>query len=135
MKKRSKSNLPAKLARGRERFEKWRRAHKPRARFPEHLWSAAANLARKYGISRTARILRLDYQGLKKRIEAADSGDLSQAAVRPKFVELPLSGTDFTAECTIECEDAKGARIRIHLKGPQLPDLAALGRALWSHDR
>ena len=98
-------------------------------------WLPQTRDALEIWISRTVRILRLDYQGLKKRIEAADSGDLSQAAVRPKFVELPLSGTDFTAECTIECEDAKGARIRIHLKGPQLPDLAALGRALWSHGR
>ena len=59
MKNRLKSNLPAKLARGRERFEKWRRAHKPRARFPEHLWSAAASLARKYGINRTALITKV----------------------------------------------------------------------------
>ena len=37
-----------------------------------------AKLAGEYGLNRTARALRLDYKGLKKRIEVADSGDLSQ---------------------------------------------------------
>ena len=36
MEKRLKSNLPAKLARGRERFEKWRRKHKTYRRLPEY---------------------------------------------------------------------------------------------------
>ena len=135
MKNRLKSNLPAKLARGRERFEKWRSKHKTYHRLPEYLWSAAAKLAGEYGLNRTARALRLDYKGLKKHIEAIDSGDLSQTTVRPKFVELPFSGTNVTAECTIECEDAKGVKIHIHLKGPQLPDLVALSSVLWNHGR
>ncbi|MFA4837227.1 MAG: hypothetical protein WC749_14320 [Dehalococcoidia bacterium] len=135
MKNRLKSNLPAKLARGRERFEKWRSKHKTYHRLPEYLWSAAARLAGEYGLNRTARALRLDYKGLKKRIEVADSGDLSQTTVGPKFLELPLSGTNVTAECIIECENINGIKLRIHLKGPQLPDLAALNSVLWIHGR
>ena len=124
MKNPSKSNLPAKLARGRERFEKWRSTHKQRTRFPERLWSAAVKLAHEYGVNRTARALRLDYNGLKKRMESSVSGDLSQAVVGSKFIQLLGSELTAVAECAIECEDAKGTRIRIHLKGPQLPDLA-----------
>jgi hypothetical protein len=135
MKKRSKSNLPAKLARGRERFEKWRRKHKAYRRLPEYLWSAAAKLAGEYGINRTARALRLDYSGLKKRIDFCVSDGASQASAEPKFMELLPSGTNSAVECTIEYEDAKGAKIRIHIKGTQLPDLAAISGSLWNGTR
>jgi hypothetical protein len=60
MKNPQKHVLPAKLARGRERFEKWRSVHKARARFPEHLWSLASKLAHEYGLNMTAHTLRLD---------------------------------------------------------------------------
>ena len=135
MQNRLKSNLPAKLARGRERFEKWRSKHKTYRRLPEYLWSAAAKLAGEYGLNRTARALRLDYKGLKKRIEVADSGDHLQTTIGPKFLELPLSGTNVTTECIIECENINGIKLRIHLKGTQLPDLGALNSVLWSHGR
>ncbi len=135
MQNRLKSNLPAKLARGRERFEKWRKKHKTHTRLPERLWSAAARLAGEYGLNRTACALRLDYKGLKKRIEVADSGNLSQTTIGPKFMELPLSMTNVTSECIIECENINGIKLRIHLKGSQLPDLGSLNSVLWSHGR
>ena len=53
----------------------------------------------------------------------------------PKFLQLLPSELTAVAECAIECQDAKGATIRIHLKGPQLPALAALSSVLWSSDR
>ena len=129
------SNLPAKLARGRQCFEKWRRTHKPRTRLPEPLWSLAAELAREYGLNRTARTFRLDYHGLKKRIKLATSDDVSPAISTPPFLELLPSGPHSSIECTIECEDGQGARIRIHLQGRELPDLAALSRGLWNPER
>jgi len=135
MKNRLQSNLPAKLARGRERFKKWRSTHKQRTRFPEYLWSAAAKLAREYGLNRTARTLRLDYNCLKKRIGFPVSENGSQAKSTPQFLELLPSGANLAVECTIECEDAKGAKIRIHLKGAELSDMAALSSVLWSHGR
>ena len=135
MKNRLKSNLPAKLARGRERLEKWRSKHKTYHRLPEYLWSAAAKLAGEYGLNRTARALRLDYKGLKKRIESAVSGGRPQASAGTQFLQLLPSELTAVVECAIECEDAKGAKIRIHLKGRELPDIAALSNALWSHGR
>ncbi len=65
MKNPRKSPLPAKLARGRRCFERWRRDHKPPTRLPESFWSLAVELAQEYGLSRTSRTLRLDYNGLK----------------------------------------------------------------------
>ncbi|MFH1614347.1 MAG: hypothetical protein ABIG61_04595 [Planctomycetota bacterium] len=135
MKNRSKSNLPAKLTRGRKRFEKWRKKHKTRTRLPEPLWSAAVKLAQDYGINRTARALRLDYSGLKKRIESTVSGDPAQAVAGPNFIQLLPAELTAVAECAIECRNPNGATIRIHLKGPQLPDLAALSQSLWNGDR
>jgi hypothetical protein len=135
MKNRMRSKLPAKLARGCERFEKWRKEHKTRTRLPERLWSAAAKLAHQYGLNPTVRALRLDYSGLKKRMESTVSGHPSQTAVGPKFLQLLPSELAAVTECAIECENAKGTKIRIHLKGPQLPDLAALSSSLWNSDR
>jgi len=83
MKNRLKSNLPAQLARGRERFEKWRSKQKTRSRLPEPLWLAAVKLAQRYGVNRTARALRLDYNGLKKRMESTICDAPVQAGVKP----------------------------------------------------
>jgi len=135
MKNRSISHLPAKLARGRERFETWRKKQKTRTRLPERLWSAAVKLAQEYGVNRTARTLRLDYNGLKKRMESTISGDPSPAAASPEFIQLLGSELTSGTECAIECRNPNGATIRIHLKGPQLPDLEALSKSLWHGDR
>ena len=135
MKNPSKSNLPAKLVRGRERFEKWRSKQKTRSRLPEALWSVAVKLAQEYGINRTARTLRLDYSGLKKRMESSVSDAGVEAGGKPVFLQLLGSELTAVAECAIECQNANGTRIRIHLKGPQLPDLAALTASLQEGER
>ena len=135
MKKPLESNLPAKLARGHRRFERWRSTHPPHSRLPEPLWSLAAQLAREYGVSKTARTLRLDYHGLKKRSELVVSDEASKPIAASSFLELLPAGPHMPVECTIECEDGQGARIRIHLTGRELPDLAALSSSLWNGDR
>jgi hypothetical protein len=132
MKPRSKSNVPARLVRGRERFDKFRKKHKGYRRLPESLWSAAVKLAQTYGVNRTARTLRLDYSGLKKRLESTISEIPSEPATGPKFIELLPSELTAAAECALECRRPDGTTIRIHLKGPQLPDLAALSQSLWN---
>ena len=79
-----------------------------------------------YGVNRTARILRLDYSGLKKRLESTVSDTASEAMPSPQFMEPLPSELTAAAECALECRRPDGTTIRIHLKGPQLPDLAAL---------
>ena len=90
-------------------------------------------MADRYGINRTARALRLDYYSLKKRIEqktAVASGDRQGSAVAT-FLEVAPLPSDVTGECTLELEDAGGAKMRIHLNGCEAPDLTALSRSFW----
>jgi hypothetical protein len=119
-------DLPAALSRAQRKIEQWRRQQRPRARIPEELWREAAELAGVHGINRTARALRLDYYSLKKRAAAAARPDEHA----PQFVEILPGGLPASRpECTIEVEDASGAKMRIHLQGGDLPDVAALARA------
>jgi hypothetical protein len=135
MKNPSKSNVPARLDRGRERFERWRRQQKTHCRLPEPLWDLAVKLAREYGVNRTARTLRLEYRALKKRVEANASGDSSRESTGQPFLQLLGSELTTVMECVMECEDAHGTKLRLHIKGPQLPDLAAWIGKLWNRER
>jgi hypothetical protein len=99
-------------------------------RIPERLWTLAANLAATYGVSKTASTLKLDYYSLKRRLPeitmpAAQGG-------QPAFLDLSVPALAAPGECVIECENADGARMRIHWKGVSLPDLAALASRFWS---
>jgi len=131
MSTRLKLKVPARLARGRQRFDKFRKTHKGYRRLPDSLWSAAVKLARTYGVNRTANALRLDYSGLKKRLISPASDTPPDAPLGSGFIEL-LPSAATAAECVLECQDARGTKLRLHFKGPQLPDLAALSRALWN---
>jgi hypothetical protein len=119
------SDVPAALGRVQRKMERWRRRHRPRAPLPEELWREAAALACAHGINRIARTLRLDYYSLKKRAAAA-AGSGQRV---PEFVEV-LSGAMPAGrpECLIEVEDPSGAKLRVHLQGGNLPDVAALTR-------
>lgn len=118
-------DLPADLARARDRLAEWRRTKKPRARIPEALWKRAVELAGKHGLHRTARALNLDYYSLKKRVaSAAERGAESGTA----FLELP-PGLVSVPECVIEWERG-GGTLRVHLKGYSAADVATVGRSL-----
>jgi hypothetical protein len=115
----------------RRRFERWRRTHKAHRRIPDRLWAAAVKTAGTCGLHRTSKALRLDYYSLKERVE--------QQAAAPKFLELTPPAEHASAavpagacECTLELEDADGAKMRVHLKGVATPDLAALSRSFWN---
>jgi hypothetical protein len=117
------------------RFERWRRTRKSKTRIPDGLWSAAVELARRYGINRTAAPLRLDGGKLKRLVLAAGRG--SRRSAPPRFVELPAptgvpSGWS-VAEYTLELE-GHNRKLRIQCKGASAAELAALSRALWGLD-
>ena len=120
---RTRLAFPPALSRAQRKIEQWRQQHRPRARLPDELWREAAELACAHGINRTARALRLDYYALKEH--AAESGERV-----PRFVEvLPGAMPASRPECMIELEDRGGAKMRIHLQGGNLPDVADLTRA------
>jgi glycerol-3-phosphate responsive antiterminator len=121
-------DFPAALSRAQRKIEQWRQRHRPRGRIPEALWREAAELACAHGVNRTARALRLDYYGLKKRADlaAAEPGEGA-----PDFVEvLPGAIPASRPQCTIEVEEAGGVKMRICLQGGDLPDVLALTRVL-----
>ena len=126
---RKRGEIPGSLARGRERFEAWRRTRKVGARIPDRLWALAVKLADAHGLSRTASTLKLDYHALKKRVKSRNS---DSSPVSPAFVELSPPSLTGSGECVVEFEDGSGARIRVHLRGCDAPDLVALGRSFWS---
>jgi hypothetical protein len=121
--------IPARLEAGRQRFERWRRTRKGHGRIPEPLWTSAVRLAGAYGLCKTARTLGLDYNALKKRVNSTTANDSSGGATA--FVELVPPQGACLPECIVELEHAGGAKMRIHLKGTELPDLAALSRSFW----
>jgi len=110
----------------RARFEEWRQNRQGKSPIPDELWSAAAELARKDGINRTAAELHLDGGKLKRRMGAKTTS----GKPAPTFVELLAPRAVLCPECTIEMEGRRGT-IRIQLKGASTSDLAGLSRALW----
>ncbi len=114
------------LEKVRRRFDAWRRMRKPHARIPEPLWAAAVKMVGQYGLHRTARALRVDYYSLKRRVEEAGS-----EPGRATFVEVTAAASG-VGECLVELEGADGAKMRIHLKGGDAPDLIALSRSFWA---
>jgi hypothetical protein len=116
--------IPPDLVELSQRLERWRSEHPARSRLPESIWSAAAEMAKRHGLHRTTKTLRLDYTGLKRRMPA-----LAQASGSPPhFVELLASAAAVSpAEFVVEWESARG-RMRVAMKGVT-PDWASLLRA------
>lgn len=138
-------DFSARLDGVRRRFERWRSSHRTRSRIPDSLWAAAVKMAQRHGIHRTARTLRINYYALKKRVEevSAARSSASQKGVAATFLELgPPADHGFATfsprcpsgpcECIVELEDSGGAKMRVHLKSVEAPDLAALSRSFWS---
>jgi len=144
MSTRKTRDIPARLDALRRRFVRWRATHQARSRIPDGLWTAAARLAVRYGLHRTSRVLRLEYYSLKKRLEqqstvAVDPPNNAHRRRPPlplgaesAATFLELSPASNGCECTVELEDAAGAKMRVHLKGVPMPDLAALSRSFWN---
>ena len=129
MRTQKRSEVPASLSRLGQRFAAWRKTRVLGERIPETLWKSAVKMAAEHGLNRTARVLKLDYYALKKRLDGA-----SRPAELSTFVELPSSSLSIASECVIELEDATGSRMRVHLKGQNLPDVLALSRSFWNAD-
>ncbi len=127
---RLQGEMPADLARARERFQAWRAQHPPRSRLPASLWKLAIKLAGIHGLHRTASALKLDYYSLKQQVEQATGERTASAA----FIEVAAAPLGAGGECVIELEDGVGARMRVTLKGHTAPDLAALVGSFWKAD-
>lgn len=84
-----KDPLPVDLERTRQRFERWRGTRKHRSRIPGSLWAAAAKMAKRHGINRTAKALRVGYYSLKERADEAEACSAEPGSdAKPTFLEL-----------------------------------------------
>ena len=121
----------------RREFDAWRRRRRARSPIPPRLWALAVEHARAAGVHATARRLRLNYYSLKQHVEGEGASRASGARAVPAFVEVvtstlaPAGGS----ECVIDLAHARGATMRIVLKGAALPDLAALSEVFWGARR
>jgi hypothetical protein len=142
MASRNLGGVSADLRRARQRFSGWRQTRTAGSRIPEPLWTLATELATVHGLHRTASVLGLDYYSLKQRVESScrsgnHPGDQRTPAA---FVELsppslPLASPSSSGgECLLEFENGLGAKMRIHLKGHDAPDLASICRNFWNRD-
>lgn len=141
--------LPVCLEKVQRRFERWRQTRKIPSRIPRSLWASAARIASTYGLSRTAKALRVNYQVLKQRVDentAASSEpekstaerhrpSIDQALPASAFLELATPMRVGSCQWVLELEDASGAKMRVHLQGAEAPDLTALSRSFWDRPR
>ena len=141
--------LPTCLEKVQRRFERWRQTRKIPSRIPRSLWASAARVAGTYGLSRTAKALRVNYQVLKQRVDenTAARGEpekstaerhrpwIDQALPASAFLELAPPMRVGSCQCVLELEDASGAKMRVHLQGAETPDLTALSHSFWDRGR
>lgn len=128
MRSRSSKSLPPRLEAGRQRFERWRSHGKARSRIPESLWRAAVELAEEFGVHRTAKALRLNYETLKARVSSARP-ERSSGNLPAKFVELLPGTVPIVRKCVVELEDGHGARMRMHFEDADAMLLTAMTSA------
>lgn len=121
------SAIPDDLEQLRRRFEEFRTSRSGRSRFPETLWSAAAEMAKRYGVNRAAPVLRLEYGGLRKRAE--NQLQLRAKTQKPEtagFLEFLAPGAKPVTNCTVEVESARGGKLRLELKAIATTELVDL---------
>lgn len=104
---------PTELMEQSAKLDAWRQQNPSRSKLPDDFWAEAVTLAQRHGLNRTARALRLDYGGLRKR--------MPQPA-QPAFVEFRPAAS---SECVIELE-----AMRITLRAMPTPEMANLIRSL-----
>ena len=123
--------LPEPIRQLQEQLNQFRLTHARRSKLPEPLWAAAAALAREHGIYAVAHPLRLDYVGLKKRLEALVAARHTRKGTtsKPVFVELSAPRKPVIEEGTIEFESARGDKMRIPLRVTEDRDWTKLLRA------
>jgi len=119
--------IPKPLTRAARRFQEWRE-QRTTHRIPEELWTLATDLGRRYGVSRTARTLGVQYTDLKTRVGLAEAATLPEPQPSsPAFVEYLAAAPP--PKCVIELEGARGARMRVQLQGVDQSNLVAFARA------
>ncbi len=74
----------------------------------------------------------------RRKRKPVAAGSMPEAAVASPFIELAAPQLQHAASvglcrCTLELENANGAKMRIQLRSAATPDLAAISRSFWNH--
>ena len=112
----------------------WRESRTTRGRMPRELWSAAVSLAKEHGIWKTAQILRLSYDSLKKQLIKSDGASASRAtgaktAHGSGFMQMEASqllGGETPSETVVEISTKDGAKLTMRLAAGNALDISAL---------
>lgn len=130
MKVKNESALPVRLGRGRNQFERWR-ATRQKRRIPESLWKLAEGLGAEFGVHRTSRALRINYEHLKRRVTSAteENGKLRAGVKASGFVPLMSVGI-VGGEGAAEYKGVDGSWMRVEWKGAA-PELAGLSESFF----
>jgi hypothetical protein len=127
----------ARIVEIRRRLDSWRGAGRGR-RIPEALWTAAAELARGFGVNPISRALRLNYYSLKRRAEQKAPPKPARKTAKapsPRFVEVEIpSGAAPVAGCELEIVGHSGSRLTVRLARVDASEVATIARGLWSLD-
>ena len=133
MNRKSTTPIPGAIEQLQRQLDEFRSTQPHRKKLPETLWQAAVELARQHGVYSVAHPLRLDYVGLKKRLDGVS--DPKKKAAKPAFVELIADHAATMADCVIEFESSIGSKMRIQWKASTAPDWISLFRAWRESER
>ena len=101
----------------RQRFERWRESRKQRRPIPDCLWEEAVRLCVDHSLYQVSRWLRLDYNGLKKRVGNSPPERPPESPVASTFVELDWQAAVPETEYLLEKEDSFGVKLKLQIKG------------------
>ena len=89
-------------------------------------------LARRYGLSRVAQVLRVNYTGLKHHLAASSSAQAPRSdAIAAEFVEVPMTACPGGPHWVIELEDRDGLKLSLRLAQSDSAAALALAQGLW----
>jgi len=119
----------------RSRFDQWRQKRKRGSRIPKDLWDAAVGLTKDYPLPLLSCVLGLHYGQLRKRSQSSagvQDGE-GKASAAPVFMELGTTQSPQipSADCVVEFEDSRGAKVRLYFRKPRDVDFAAVSKAFW----
>ena len=88
-------------------------------------------LARRYGLSRVAQVLRVNYTGLKHHLIASSAPQAPRTdAIAAEFVEVPMTACP-NSQWVIELEDRQGSKLTLRLAQSDSAAALALAQGLW----
>ena len=88
-------------------------------------------LARRYGLSRVAQVLRVNYTGLKHHLVASSDPQAPRTdAIAAEFVEVPMTACP-NWQWVIELEDRQGSKLTLRLAQSDSAAALALAQGLW----